>query len=515
MKCVLFARVSSREQEFEGYSLPSQEKLLKEYAQKKSFVVVKRFSISESANGRCQRETFKEMMRYTKEKNIKAIICEKVDRLTRNFRDAVLIDDWLEEDEKREVHLVKDSLILHKNSHSQEKLNWGVRVLFAKNTIDNLSEEVRKGQQEKLEQGWLPRKSPLGYKTIGEQGHKTHVIDEQTAPFIKKSFEYYATGCYSLNTLVKKMYEEGFRTRENNKVIRSRMHAILSDCFYMGKIKWKGKIYDGKHTPLISNELFDSVQIKLKRKLTNPQYKKHLPIFKAMIKCGECGGTITWEIQKGWWYGHCNHYRACNQKKYLRQEKVEEQLFPYFDKVAPKNERVLKWLQKALKQSHTEEIKYNFSTIKNLQSNLDRIQKRLETIYEDKIDGEIDADFYEKKFKEYTTQKEEILKSLNKHNQANTKYYEVGYAIHELAYKAKEIYLNEKTTTEAKRLLLSYIFSNLSLNTDKMKVNYTLAFEFLAEWIPRLNKIFEPTRNRSNKRENEVFTPSHPVVLPG
>ena len=96
------------------------------------------------------------MMEFVTKHGIKIVICEKVDRLTRNFRDAVGIDDWLEEDEERQVHLVKDSLVLHKNSRSQERLNWGIRILFAKNYIDNLKEEVQKGFAEKLRSGGYP-----------------------------------------------------------------------------------------------------------------------------------------------------------------------------------------------------------------------------------------------------------------------------------------------------------------------------------------------------------------------
>ena len=151
-KCVIFARVSSREQEETGYSLPAQEKLLKQYTERKGFKIDKIFSISESASGKRQREIFNEMLDYAKRNRLKIIVCEKVDRLTRNFKDAVMIDEWLEKDDERQVHLVKDTLVLHRNSRSQEKLNWGIRILFAKNYIDNLSEEVKKGQKEKIAQ---------------------------------------------------------------------------------------------------------------------------------------------------------------------------------------------------------------------------------------------------------------------------------------------------------------------------------------------------------------------------
>ncbi|MFH1855330.1 MAG: recombinase family protein, partial [bacterium] len=105
-KTVLFARVSSREQEDSGYSLPSQEKLLTEYAEKRNFNIAKKFSISESASGRYQRKTFEEMLAYSKKNNIKIIVCEKVDRLTRNLKDAVSVNEWINSNPEHQVHFV-------------------------------------------------------------------------------------------------------------------------------------------------------------------------------------------------------------------------------------------------------------------------------------------------------------------------------------------------------------------------------------------------------------------------
>src|SRR3989338_3893120 len=239
MKAVLLCRVSSKEQEETGYSLPAQEKLLNSYAERQVFEVEKGFSITESASGKKQREIFDNMMAFVKKEGIKIIICEKVDRLTRNFKDAVEIDEWLEKDEERQVHLVKDSLILHKNSRSQEKLNWGIRILFAKNYIDNLSEEVKKGLSEKLRQGWLPTKPPHGYKTIGEKGHKIHVIDDSTAPLVIKMFELYATSNYSQKKLAQIMHESGLRNSNGNKILKSRIAELLTDPFYICKVSYR------------------------------------------------------------------------------------------------------------------------------------------------------------------------------------------------------------------------------------------------------------------------------------
>jgi len=96
MKAVIYTRVSSREQEESEYFLPAQEKLLKEYAKRNGFEIAKIFSISKSASGKRQREIFNQMLSYVKRNDIKIIPSEKADRLTRNLKDAVMIDDWLE-----------------------------------------------------------------------------------------------------------------------------------------------------------------------------------------------------------------------------------------------------------------------------------------------------------------------------------------------------------------------------------------------------------------------------------
>ena len=64
----------------------------------------------------------------------------------------------------------------------------GIKVLMAKNYIDNLSEEARKGMQEKAEQGIWPTKTPLGYRNItGSDGRKIIAADPAVAPIARSS----------------------------------------------------------------------------------------------------------------------------------------------------------------------------------------------------------------------------------------------------------------------------------------------------------------------------------------
>jgi hypothetical protein len=311
------------------------------------------------------------------------------------------------------------------------------------------------------------------------------------------------------------MYKKGLRNRAGKKEGKSRLYDLLTDPYYYGVIRWKDQIYPGKHEPIISKDLFNLVQSKINRKYKIPAYQKHMPVFKAKMDCEECGGTVTWETHKGHWYGHCNHYKKCSQKEWLRQEKAEDILFPLFDNVAPKTDKVLKVLQKALKESHKDEIEYNTASLNEINRRIETAQRRLEAIYEDKIDGKIPPEFYNRKFTEYTKEKVDATESLKRLNEGNTKYYETGFAIHELASKAVDIYKSPKATTEDKRLLLSKIFSNLLLNADKITPEYTKAFEFLTKWVPLLNNTFEPIENLGIKRQKSTFVLSHPAWLRG
>jgi len=483
-KSVIFPRVSSKEQEEGSYSLPAQEKLLRSYCERKEFKVTKVFSISESASGRKQRKIFDEMMGCVTKNKINKIIFEKIDRCTRNFNDMIKVEKWLNEDEQREIHFVKNSLVLTKNSRSQDKLNWSINVVLAKNYIDNLSEEVKKGQKEKLEQGWLPFRPPIGYKTVTVNKEKIHIVDEEKAPYIRRLFELYATGNYSIKSVNNLLYDEGLRTKSGKQLSKSRINNTLIYPFYYGMIRWDGKLYQGKHEPLISKELFDKVQDILKRK-TTPKYNKHHYTFKGLIRCKECGGMITWEKQKGIMYGHCNHYRNCTQKKWAREKDLENQIDELFENLMIKHSRIVEWIREAVKESHQNEIEYHSNALNELNGQYKLIQHRLGQLYDDKLDGRIAKDFYERKFQQYTEEKDNVVESIKKHSLANNKYLELGMGIYDVSQKAHELYY--EGSAERKRELINMVFENLTLIDGVIGYNHTEEFKVIAELAKQVN----------------------------
>src|ERR1700674_2398417 len=256
-KVLTYARVSSKEQEKEGFSIPAQQKLLQGYAASHGFVVAQEYVDIETAK-QSGRTNFEQMVRYLKaHPTTRLILVEKTDRLYRNLKDWVTLDDL-----DIEIHLVKEGIVLSRNSRSSEKFVHGIKVLMAKNYIDNLSEEARKGMQEKAAQGFWPSRAPLGYlNVLGPDGKKIIVPDPDTAPVVTHLFDWYATGTLSLEDLAEKARTAGLIYRRTGSTVpRSNIHSILRNPLYAGDFDWSGQVYKGRHQPLVTRELWDQVQ---------------------------------------------------------------------------------------------------------------------------------------------------------------------------------------------------------------------------------------------------------------
>lgn len=484
IKAVLFSRVSTREQAEEGYSLQAQERLIKEYAERNSFDVVKRFSVPESASGKQERKLFNELLEYLQNHSeIKIVICEKVDRITRNFKDAVKLDDWLNADESRQIHFVKQNLIIHKNAKSNEKFMWDIYLAMARQYSNNLSEETKKGLFEKADQGWFPGNHKRGYKSVGDIGHKTWFIDSNNsdAKYITKAFELYDTGSYTLRTLTKELFDQGWSSSVGKAISTSELHKLLIDPFYCGEFIYKDKKYQGKHTPLITKDLFYSVQDRLQRKIKAGKYRKHSFLLGGgLVICQDCGRSVTWESQKGHSYGHCTKYNNnCTQKKYAKEGDLIEQILQFLDNFKVENPRLLEWVRKALKESHKDESNYHEDIVKELDEQYLKIKNRLDVLYDDKVDGLITKDQYETKKTQYEKQFEDILSAKEKHCKANFDYMKLGINIFELAQRGREVY-EKKALPEEKKELLNFVFLNLKLNGDQLVPTLHNGFEVVA-----------------------------------
>ncbi len=372
---VLIARVSSKGQEEEGFSLEAQVKILQNYCGSADLRIGRTYKIAESASKSEQRKIFKEAMDYIDKHGVRHLVVEKVDRHVRNLHDAVDTYDWLMANEDRRVHFVKDSLVMHQKSRSQEWLNWGIRVVMAKNYIDNLREETMKGTYEKLAQGWLPGTPRPGYMNVVRDGKKIQDFNPDTYKSMQRIFELFLQPQHSLETIRHKMFDFGITTASGRMFVKSQAHKILKDPFYIGVIQWNGKEYQGKQPHLIDDKLFYAVQKKLERK-TPEKFQKHNPVLKGIITCEHCGKTITWQQQKGRLYGACQRkLLECKKQSFVREDVVMGLIESKLDALICPAPQVVDWLVTLLKQ----DFQLSVDNVKQAQKALDdrimRIQR--------------------------------------------------------------------------------------------------------------------------------------------
>lgn len=524
MKSVIWNRVSTREQE-QGYSLEQQEKLNSEYAKRLGFTEIRSFSISESASKTEQRKKFEEMLRYVSKHQINDIISEKVDRFTRRIKEAAAIHDWLIEDGSRRLHFVKENLVINRDSKSHEKLILNMKVAIAQFYADNLSEEVKKGQQGKLESGWYPGPPKLGYKTIDFEGRKVPAQDENVAPLVKRGLELFSTGNYSVQKLSNTMHEEGFRSKKGYKISPARWYDMLTDPFYYGPFYWKDELhYEFKHEPLITEEVFNKNQSLLKRK-NAPKYTVHNYLLKGLTVCAECSKSITWELQKGVLYGYCNHYKPCSQTKSIKVGDIESQVLDCFEALQIQNKRLMEWIRKAVKEGYQDETDYHNAVLSELENKLKQEQKRIDNLVDMRVDEQIDRENFDKKLAEYKAEKEKITQAIQKHSQLQVKQAEYSVSFYELAQKAKEIYQTRKKLEE-KRRILRHMFSSIQVKTNTKEViaTFTKPFQILVELAALTNnsnvsvaevktdRIFEPSKKTDTTLQTATFLAAYPVL---
>ena len=178
--------------------------------------------------------------------------------------------------------------------------------------------------------------------------------------------------------------------------------------------------------------------------------------------------------------------KKCPKKTYIREEKVEEQVISYFNRIAPANEEVLSWIEELIREEEAGRVKERENETKRLTAILEQAKRRLDRLYEDKIDEKISSDFYQRKFAEYAAEERNLGEALARLTERADEDQEAGIAIHRLGHNAKEIY--EIALPDEKRLLLSEFFTNLLQNPYEIRPNCSLAGKYLTDWVPRLNR---------------------------
>ena len=304
---------------------------------------------------------------------------------------------------------------------------------------------------------------------------------------MKRAFELYLEPNYSILTIAGEMELMGITTRKGRPYGKSQVQSILSNPFYIGINRFNGKDYPGAQESIIDKVLFDKVQQKMHGKRPT-RFRQHNPVFKNMISCANCGGVVTWQLQKGNYYGTCQRASdACKGRKLLREDKLEEEVIIMLSRLVCPSDEVITWVATAMRQRHKDNVESSTRLATSIQAQIDRLSRMDSNLYDDKLAGEVTPERYELKHNELITEKVQLEERFSTIDQSLGLLLEQKLVLFELSQKADEIYT--KKTPDQKRLIITKLFQKLTYTGDVVSVNYTNFSRAIAQNVLKTNNL--------------------------
>lgn len=308
MNCVLYARVSTDRQAEKELSIPAQLQAMRDYASQHNWTVVEEFVEPGASARTADRVALQRLLGVVRstEAAINVVLVHKIDRLARNVYDHATIRALLKQ------HGIRLASVVENVGESVSgELIENIMASIAQFYSANLSEEVKKGMRQKIIKGGWPHRVPRGYaiiKTVSDRSGSIEVHPKD-GPLMKRAFELYATGWYSVESLAKRLARDGLRAQNGTPVAHSHLGRLLANSFYAGVVRWHDVEYPGSHPALVSRELFDKVQGVLRQRFRNPGPKGSVingfPL-RGLAICASCRGRMTSERHGKWAYYRCS-----------------------------------------------------------------------------------------------------------------------------------------------------------------------------------------------------------------
>ncbi|MBT4856477.1 recombinase family protein [bacterium] len=474
MKAILIARVSTEEQKEAGNSLPAQIARLEAYCKNKGFPIMEICSFDESAyyNDRTEFDRIIDFILSQTDKI--AICCDKVDRITRNIFDtriSTLYEKALKGE--LELHFVSDGQVINSTISAVEKFQFSINLGLAKYYSDAISDNVKRAQEQKLRKGEWLAKAPFGYKNIKKDDGATDVIvEEYQAQIIKKTFELYATGTFSMDLLLKKL-----KIEHNVSWPKGTLGKILNNPFYYGVMLVKGKKYSHRYPPLISLDLFNKVQqVKEVFNKKPVKYAGKAYVYRGLLRCGHCDLSITPEQHKGYIYYHCTQYKGKHNAKWLREETITKQLGQVFKKMTIPT-KIVDEIVENLNTLQQDKVDFYQRDLDKFTKEQKSLTKMLDNLYLDKLKGSITESDYDKFYQSLHDQLITINSRLEQLEESDDNYFTTAKYVLSLANKAQELF--ESSEVDERRQLINLLLSNVRVEDEYVLYDVQKPFDLI------------------------------------
>ena len=243
-RCIIYVRVSTEEQATKGYSLDAQEDVDVSFAHSMGYEVIKIFREEGLSAKDLKRPVLQQMMQWGYEHagEFEAVIFWKWERISRGTEeDYVILGKFFSKCQVRPLSVTE----CNDESPEGELLRHMIKGMNLYE-LRKISQRTKLGMDYIAKTGRKPAVAPIGYLNFTNPDNSKSIIpDPKTAPFVRKAFEMYATGNYSIEGIEDFLYDSGIRSRKGKRY--QKVEYMLKNIFYIGKFYWGGILYEGTH----------------------------------------------------------------------------------------------------------------------------------------------------------------------------------------------------------------------------------------------------------------------------
>ena len=337
-RAVLYARKSTESEDKQVQSIDDQIREMKAIAKDEGLIIIDVISECKSAKAPGVREEFDKMMHNIEKGKYDVVLAWDTSRLSRNPKDGGDIQ-WLLDSG------AFSGIRTHEKWYREnDELLFTIENSMNSRFIKDLMAKVRRGMYSKAKKGGYPGCAPVGY--LNDRIEKKIIKDPEMWDKVCILWRKALTGIYSVSELTRIANEElriktVQRKKEGgNPLCHNGIRHLLTNPFYCGNFRWGGRIYNGNHPAMVTEEEFEKVQEMLDPKHSSrPQKDPYDFILRGMLTCSECGYAIVTEkkfkkmkdgSKKEYRYCHCcgkNPNKKCKFKStYIREEELVEQI---------------------------------------------------------------------------------------------------------------------------------------------------------------------------------------------
>ncbi len=408
--CVIYTRVSTKEQADNNLSLDTQKKACEMFAKKSGLQIMGSFGGTFESAKTDERKQFNNMLTFVKKskEKISHIVVYSVDRFSRSGANAIYIAEQL-----KKVGVVVYSVTQPTDaSTASGSLQQNIQFIFSEYENQQRREKCMAGVKEMLLRGEWCTAPPIGYDIVKSNGKRSIVVNN-TGKLLRKAFYWKVKEKVTSEEIIRRLAAQGL------KISNQRMSAFFRNPFYCGLLvhtALEGQVMEGNHEKLISKEIFleanDVLSENKQGYRTNPE-NEDIPL-KRFYKCDECGKFLraykAYKNQK--YYYKCNT-KGCNCN--MRADTLHDKFTGMLSQFSLEFDEGMQYLIK--QQMIADYNKMNdqkVDNVKNVERQLSEVGKKLERLEERYVLEEITKDMFDKFQAKFIEERKEIEKELTK-----------------------------------------------------------------------------------------------------